>query len=296
MISNTAVLVGKMETNKDQEHSLREKNFQELMKEIEKLDIVSQTSLEDIEAFSLSDIPEIPSALERSQDRPSTPFPSESIAASLESTLRKPWKITSGTPRLTFDDKSESIENLALPIDDNESWVRVDITENSTLRVAAGHGDVPYPSNPTPRPPLPPPPPADSTSRFVYLSIEELMNQTKSREESKKVVGALKNQDTGSLHPLQLLEEDKQEISKVEQQQIENIPWCSFYLLIKVLGLMLLTAGIILLVILSLPDDNDNRREMTELLRPEVKTTFATTTEVLYFCVNTLFIITKFRL
>ena len=134
-----------METNEDQtgdkDPHLREKNFEELMKEIEELEIEQSEQIEDV--FSLSDIPEIPSALERST-RPSTPFPTESVA-STESIRAKPWKITSSTPRLTFD----STESIKL-VEDNESWIRVDITENSTLKVNAGHGDFSYPRNPTP--------------------------------------------------------------------------------------------------------------------------------------------------
>ena len=84
-----------METNQDQtgdkDPHLREKNFEELMKEIEELEIEQSDHIEDV--FSLSDIPEIPSALERST-RPSTPFPTESVA-STESIRAKPWKITS---------------------------------------------------------------------------------------------------------------------------------------------------------------------------------------------------------
>ena len=101
-----------MEGNKDQPQDLREKNFQELMKEIEELNIENdQENQDEIDVFSLSDIPEIPSALERST-RPSTPFPTDIV--SLESLTPKPWKITSGTPRLTFD-SSESMENFVLP-------------------------------------------------------------------------------------------------------------------------------------------------------------------------------------
>lgn len=134
-----------MEANKeltgDKDPTLREKNFEELMKEIEELEIEQSDQIEDV--FSLSDIPEIPSALERST-RPSTPFPTESVASS-ESIQAKPWKITSGTPRLTFG----STESIKL-VEDNESWIRVDITENSTLKVNAGHGNFSYPRNPTP--------------------------------------------------------------------------------------------------------------------------------------------------
>ena len=111
------------------------------------------------------------------------------------------------------------------------------------MKVNAGHGGVSYPRNPTPRPPLEKP----ASNQFVYLSIEELMNQD--RKESKKVVGALKNQDTGSLHPLQLLEEDKHEQKSIEQ----NVSWCSVYLLLKVFGLVLLTSGIAAMVVASLP-------------------------------------------
>ena len=145
----------------------------------------------------------------------------------------------------------------------NESWIRVDITENSTLRVNAGHGQVSYPRNPTPRPS----PPKPASNQFVYLSIEELMNQD--RKESKKVVGALKNQDTGSLHPLQLLEEDK-------QKRAENVSWCSFYLLLKVFGLVLLTSGIAALVVMSLPKNT----EVITIITKSENTSITDTNEV----------------
>ena len=93
-----------------------------------------------------------------------------------------------------------------------------------------------------------------ASNQFVYLSIEELMNQD--RKESKKVVGALKNQDTGSLHPLQLWEEDKHEQPKENNSKpTETVSWCSFYLLFKIFGLLLLASGIAALVICSLPKE-----------------------------------------
>ena len=150
---------------------------------------------------------------------------------------------------------------------------RVDITENSTFRVAAGHGDVSYESNPNPPQSLP----SDSSSKFVYLSIDELMNQDK--EQSKKVVGALRNQDTGSLHPLQLYEQEtKQEVPKVEHQQIGSVSWCSFYVFFKVFGLILLTCGIILLIILSLPEET----LPTKILQADIATISTITTTKVY--------------
>ena len=258
-----------MEANKDQD--LREKNFQELMKEIQELNIEEN---EEIDVFSLSDIPEIPSALERNTSRPSTPFPTDTLN-NTESFTSKPWKITSGTPRLTFE-SSESLENFVLPTEDlNESWIRVDITENSTLKVNAGHGGVSYPRNPTPRPPLEKPP----SNQFVYLSIDELMNQD--RKESKKVVGALKNQDTGSLHPLQLLEEDKHEQKRIDQ----NVSWCSVYLLLKVFGLVLLTSGIAAMVVVSLPKTT----EVITIITKSKNTSASDTNEVEIIIENIFF-------
>mgnify|MGYP007045333923 CR=1 FL=1 len=68
----------------------------------------------------------------------------------------------------------------------------------------------------------------------------------------------------------------KHENEKISQKRVENVSWCSFYLLLKVFGLVLLTSGIAAMVVMSLP----KKTEVITIITKSENTSITDTNEV----------------
>ena len=86
---------------------------------------------ENFDEFSLSDIPEIPSALEKHTERSITPYPRSSTSSSLSSCSSrpstvnvKPYMLTSGIPRISSINENKKPHVLQHLNEETDDWIR----------------------------------------------------------------------------------------------------------------------------------------------------------------------------
>ena len=86
---------------------------------------------ENFDEFSLSDIPEIPSSLEKHTERSITPYPRSSTSSSLSSCSSrpstvnvKPYMLTSGIPRISSINENKKPHVLQHLNEETDDWIR----------------------------------------------------------------------------------------------------------------------------------------------------------------------------